>query len=200
MKMSLEENRQRLFTLDASLRVEADQMLKESGLGMIIREEGFKLVGSYTMKTMTWRNLDYERMDANPDMKNHWKLGEKFFKIEWVWGLSYVNAYHAPHGMGDEGLYWGLRLNYPQGGDIWKLDLWTARAEEYLPYQPRRDMWADRLTDDTRYNILEIKEAVCMLPEYGKSIKSIHIYEAVLENGVKGLDAFWEWWKGREGK
>ena len=46
----LEENRRRLFALDAGLRAEADKMLEESGLGEIIREEGFKPVGSYVMQ------------------------------------------------------------------------------------------------------------------------------------------------------
>jgi hypothetical protein len=37
MNKSLEENRKRLFALDASLRGEADKFLNESGLGKIIR-------------------------------------------------------------------------------------------------------------------------------------------------------------------
>ena len=59
---SIEENKSRLFALDASLRAEADRMLEESGLGEIIREEGYKAVGSYVMRTMTWLDLDFERL------------------------------------------------------------------------------------------------------------------------------------------
>jgi hypothetical protein len=200
MALDEQKNRQRLFTLDASLREEADIMLEESGLGRIIEEEGFKPVGSYAMKTMAWRNLDFERTDDNPVMKQHWELGARFARTGWVWGLSCINAYLAPRGMGDEGLYWGLRMNNHEGGDTWKLDLWTARAEEYEPYQPKRDLWESRLNEDTRYEILVIKEAVCNLPEYRNSLLSIHIYEAVLENGVRGIDEFWKWWKKYYGK
>ena len=198
--MSLEENKKRLFALDASLRTEADQILEKSGLSIIIREEGYKPVGSYVMQTMTWRNLDFERTDDHPDIKRHWELGARFVQTGWVWGLNCINAYRAPRGMGDEGLYWGLRMHNPKNGDIWKLDLWTARPEEYEPYLPRRDLWTSRLTEDSRYHILAIKEAVCNLPDYGKSLLSVHIYEAVLEHGIRGIDEFREWWKNNYGK
>ena len=92
------------------------------------REEGFKAVGSYTMKTMTWRDLEFERS--------------------------------APH----------------------------------------RPLWESRLTEDSRYDILAIKEAVCTLSEYRNTLLSVHIYEAVLEDGVQSIDEFWEWWNKHYGK
>jgi hypothetical protein len=45
-----------------------------------------------------------------------------------------------------------------------------------------------------------IKEAVCDLPEYRNILLSVHIYEAVLEHGVRSIDKFWEWWKIHYGK
>jgi hypothetical protein len=32
-------------------------------------------------------------------------------------------------------------------------------------------------------------------PEYRKTLLSIHIYEAVLQEGVRGVEAFMEWWR-----
>ena len=195
MDESSEENRERLFALDASLREGADHMLEESGLGRIIKEEGFKSVGSYVMKTMTWRDLDFERCDESPDWQEHWELGTKLAKLKWVWSLHAVNAYADPRHLFDLGYYWGLRAVRPGEKDFWKLDLWTAKREEFERSNPKRPLWESRLNDDKRYDILVIKEAVCMLPEYGKNLISTHIYEAVLENGIKGIDEFWEWWK-----
>ncbi len=197
MNKSLEENRERLFELDAGLRVEADKMLKESELGRIIKEEGFHPVGSYVMKTMTWRDIDFERCDESPDWRKHWKLGERLAKLNWVWGLSAINAYADPRHPGDQGHYWGLRVVRPGEKEFWKIDLWTARREEFERSAPKRPLWESRLTEDARYYILEIKEAVCQLSEYRNNLLSVHIYEAVLENGVKGINEFWEWWKGR---
>lgn len=156
MDESLEKNRQRLFALDASLRAEADCMLEQSGLGKIIREEGFKPVGSYNMQTMTWQDLDFERCDESPDWQEHWELGTRLAQLKWVWSLHAVNAYTDPRNLKDEGYYWGLRANRPGEREFWKLDLWTARREEFERSAPNRPLWESRLTDDTRYDILVI--------------------------------------------
>jgi hypothetical protein len=193
------KNQQRLFLLDDKLREEADLMLERSGLGRIIEEEGFKPVGSYVMKTMTWRDLDYEREVVDCDWQQHWELGAKLAKLKWVWSLHAVNAYTDPR-QTDWGYYWGLRAVRPGEHDFWKLDLWTARPGEFESSAPNRPLWEKRLTDTARYDILLIKEAVCVLPEYRNSLLSVHIYEAVLENGVHTIDEFWKWWKKRYGK
>ena len=200
MTESLDKNRRRLFALDAGLRAEADVMLDQSGLGSIIREEGFKAVGSYAMQTMTWRNLDFERTDDHPDIKPHWELGARFAQNGWVWGLRYIDASRDPRTPGDEGFYWRIEATNPRGGEIWTVDLWTARQEVFERGAPNRPLWESRLTEDTRYHILVIKEALCKLPEYGKSIHSWHIYEAVLEHGIRSIDEFWGWWKKHYGK
>jgi hypothetical protein len=194
----LDKNRHRLFALDAELRKEADLMLEESGLGRIIKEEGFKPVGSYGMKTMTWRDLDFEREVPDCTWEQHWGLGLKLSKNKWVWSAHAVSAYPDPR-QTDRGYYWGLRAVRPGEKAFWKIDLWTARPGEFDKAALNRNFWESRLNDDTRYHILEIKEAVCHLPEYRDSLLSTHIYEAVLEHGVCGIDDFWEWWKKHYG-
>jgi hypothetical protein len=188
------ENKERLFVIDSGLRAEADRMLKESGLGEIIREEGYHAVGSYVMHTMTWRDLDFEREIAGCDWQQHWELGTKLAKLEWVWSAHAVNAYTDPR-QTDDGFYWGLRAVRPGEKDYWKLDLWTARPGEFAKGAANRPLWQSRLNDDTRYEILVIKEAVCLLPEYRQTLLSVHIYQAVLLDGVRGIDEFWAWWK-----
>ncbi|MHB8103990.1 MAG: hypothetical protein ACYDG5_00420 [Dehalococcoidales bacterium] len=192
-----ESNRRRLFALDAGLRAAADRMLEESGLGRIIRAEGFKPAGSYAMKVMTWRELDFERGDNNPTLQEHWKLGKVFYGNPNVWGLRYVDASRDPRTPGDEGFYWRLEATGKPAKDYWTIDLWTARPEVFLRGAPQRPLWMSRLNDDSRYYILEIKEIICKLLEYRRIIHSWDIYTAVLENGVKGIDEFWEWWKRR---
>ena len=54
-----------------------------------------------------------------------------------------------------------------------------------------------KLTDEARLHILAIKDAVCKGPEYRRSLLSVHIYEAVLERGIEGLDEFMDWWPRR---
>jgi hypothetical protein len=186
----------RLLKLDEGFREEADRMLSGSGLGAILQREGFEPVGSYVMRTMTWRDLDFERIESEPDWGRHWRLGAMLAESDWVWKFSCTHAYRQP-ASADEGLYWGLRVSDPAGGQIWKVDLWTARAEEFARGCPNRSRWAGLLTDEARFHILAIKEAVCNLPEYRREMLSVHIYEAVLDNGVRGVEEFKRWWRAR---
>ncbi len=185
----------RLLTLDEQLRAEADRMLAESGLGRIIGEAGYESVGSYAMRTMTWRDLDFERIQDPPSWQDHWVLGLQLAGTGWPWRQVCVNAYRDPRTPGEKGFYWGLRVAPPGGGETWKLDLWTARAEEFIT--DGRERWQAAMTEEHRLHILAIKDAVCNRPEYRRSLLSVHIYEAVLEQGIEGLDEFMEWWPRR---
>jgi hypothetical protein len=192
------EEAARLIALDEGLRAEADHMLADSGLGPIISAAGFVMVGSYAMHTMTWRDLDFERVAESPDWEQHWIVGKELSTSSWVWRFSCLNAYRDPRGVHDSGFYWGLRASNPLGGPIWKLDLWTARKGEFA--LDKREKWSRLLTEENRLHILAIKEALCNTPEYRRTILSVHIYEAVLENNIRGLEAFREWHKARYGK
>ncbi len=185
----------RLTQLDASLRAEADRMLAESGLGEIIGRAGYKAVGSYAMHTMTWRDLDFERVQDSPDWEDHWAVGARLARTWWPWRQVCVDSYRDPRDPLEQGLYWGLRVSPPGGGETWKLDLWTARPEEFS--SALRDHWRREMTEKKRLHILAIKEAICQLPEYRRSLLSVHIYEAVIDCGIAAEDDFMAWWRRR---
>lgn len=194
----------RLFTLDAALRAEADQALADSGIGSMLAESGYQAVGSYVMRTMVWRDLDFER-HAEPDWNLHWQIGARLAETGWCVRLQCIDVYReAWH---DFGYYWGVRVVRPDRtepappGDpsVWKLDIWMARHEEFLGV-PERCAWQSLMTDECRSYVLAIKEAACKRPEYRKSLLSVHIYEAVLECGVRDIDGFFHWWKLRYGR
>jgi len=54
------------------------------------------------------------------------------------------------------------------------------------------------MTEDHRLCILAVKQAVCESPAYRKTMLSVHIYEAVVERGVRDLDGFMAWWRARQ--
>ncbi|HIJ64995.1 MAG TPA: hypothetical protein HPP77_03520 [Candidatus Hydrogenedentes bacterium] len=188
----------RLLRLDEELRAEADVVLTASGVGEVLQAEGFQAVGSYVMRTMTWRDRDFHRTEDAPDWSRHWAFGARLAKNRWVWRLSCIDAYRQPD-CADYGFYWGLRLSDPAGGPVWKVDLWTARAEEFASASADLARWAGLLTDEARAHILAIKEAVCTLPEYRRTMLSVHIYEAVLDCDIYGVGEFRRWWRERYG-
>ncbi len=187
-----------LLALDVSLRNEADAMLKQTGLGGIITKAGYHPVGSYVMQTMVWRDLDFEREIDDPTWEEHWRLGKELADNGHVWKFSGVDAYRDLRNPGEKGFYWGVQFDYPHGGPIWKIDLWSARRGEFESLD-KRALWMSRLTEESRSNILEIKNAIWEHPDYRKTLLSVHVYEAVLENGIQGIESFWAWWNRRYG-
>ena len=188
------DEKARLDRLDSDLRGEADNFLRKSGLGRIITNAGFAPVGSYVMRTMVWRDLDFERMVDPPNWVDHWILGQALAETGWAWRLSCVDAYRDQNSPGDLGHYWGIRASDPDGGPVWKLDLWTARPCEFAPALQKRAAWEALMTDEARLSILAIKEVASSRPEYRKTLLSVHIYEAVLEKHISTIEAFWDWW------
>ena len=75
----------RLFALDEGLRTEADRVLADSGIGVILAEAGYVPVGSYPMRTMTWRDLDFERTEEIQDWDRYWNLGSRLARSGWCW-------------------------------------------------------------------------------------------------------------------
>jgi hypothetical protein len=196
----------RLFPLDAALRAEADAMLADSGIGPVLHQAGYVAVGSYVMRTMVWRDLDFER-HAEPDWSLHWQIGTRLAETRWCVRLQCIDVYREAwmSAQPDFGYYWGVRVAPPSRSEptppgdpsVWKLDIWTARPEEFRTTAPLRARWASLMTDELRSYVLAIKEAVWGDPEYRKSLLSIHVYEAVLEHGVRGVEEFREWWRAR---
>jgi hypothetical protein len=196
---------ERLFTIDESLRNEAGEMLAQSGIGAMLQEAGYRAVGSYPMRTMTWRDLDFERSEDPLDWDRYWSLGSRLARSGWCWKLSATTEWRP--GLGVPALYWGLRVTdvssgeAPDPGDptIWKIDLWSLPPGQFEQVARRREEWMRLLDDEKRSYVLAIKEAVCTEPEYRKSLLSVHVYEAVLEHGVRDLESFRAWWQTRVG-
>jgi hypothetical protein len=194
------DERKSLIRLDTELRAGADRMLVETGLGKLIYERGYHHVGSYAMRTMVWRDLDFERAEDPPDWRRHWEFGARLAELGLIWKFSCVDSYRDRRvATPENGLYWGIQFDYPAGGAVWKIDLWTARQSEWDINAPRRALWMDGLNEENRLHILEIKNAVWKRPEYRITMLSVHIYEAVIERGIFGVEAFLEWWKAKYG-
>lgn len=195
-----EKERTRLFSQDENLRKEGELILDRSGVGKILLKNDFHPVGSFVMKTMAWRDIDFERYDDDPDVDEHWELGKELGQLEWVWNLHCNNAYTDPRAPNNSGLYWGVKITDPEGGNIWRVDLWTARKEEFERNSPGRNIWYSRLNEETRFTILSIKDKFRDMPELRRTYLSAHVYEAVLEHEIADIKEFWEWWKTTYGK
>ncbi|UCH33573.1 MAG: hypothetical protein JSV65_13515 [Armatimonadota bacterium] len=195
---------ERLFALDEALRAEADRMLADSGIGAILAEYGYQPVGSYVMRTMTWHDLDFHLAEDPPSPGIKWDFGTRLAQTGWCVRLQFEDF--RPQQAPDlpRGVYWGARLvdpaqrdqvAYDSFADIWKLDMWSAPPIAFADSDRRRDEWMRKLTQQTRSYVLAIKEAVWHEPEYRKTMLSVHIYDAVLEHGIRDAAEFRRWWE-----
>jgi len=91
----------------------------------------------------------------------------------------------------DQGYYWRVGYRHPDGQD-WKIDTWSVAHDHPGPrganlVEPMRRA----LTTETRRRILAIKEEALGVPSF--QCPSIHVYRAVLEDGVRTFAELQTW-------
>jgi hypothetical protein len=107
--------------------------------------------------------------------------------------LTFLNetGVFKPAGL-KEGLYWGVHYEADSGA-AWKLDIWfwlrtsTPGDVEYAAEMRQR------LTPETRVAILWIKDDCWQRGVYGDTVRSMDVYDAVLNHGVRTPGAFERW-------
>ncbi|WP_214412047.1 hypothetical protein [Sphaerisporangium fuscum] len=91
-----------------------------------------------------------------------------------------------------DGLYLGVEYRSAQG-DEWTLDIWFVDEPERQPDLADLRTIPPRLTPETRMAILQIKDAWADRDEYGKTVRSVDIYQSVLDDGVRTPEQFSRW-------
>ncbi|MCL5411528.1 MAG: hypothetical protein M1150_02210 [Patescibacteria group bacterium] len=76
-----------------------------------------------------------------------------------------------------------------KSGRLWKIDIWFLSVQGSAKTREIRD----KLTEEKRDIILEIKNVLAHNPQYRKTIKSSDIYIAVLDRDVKDMAGFEEY-------
>ncbi|MCG8349038.1 MAG: hypothetical protein MI924_14805 [Chloroflexales bacterium] len=99
----------------------------------------------------------------------------------------FANELHGP----DTGLYWQLRYVHDDGQE-WKIDMWSLRHDHPGPYAAALvEPMKQALTDHARRAILALKEQKLRDPTL--QCGSIHIYRAVLDDGIRDVEQFKAW-------
>lgn len=95
-----------------------------------------------------------------------------------------------------DGLYLGLKYLSPVATD-WNVDIWFVDEPRRQPDLALVQSLPPQLNADVRTSILRIKAAWSAQPEYGRSVRSVDIYTAVLDDGVRSIDQFEVWLAAR---
>lgn len=186
-----------LNTLNSTLKAEADELLHKHGLLAAMQKYGrVHITGSYFLNTMTWRDLDLYLDSSTMTGADFFMLGHDISNAVGAGKMHYRNEFIMLSGL-PRGKYWGIYTNILQPNN-WKIDLWaieTRLCDEYMSYA--RNLKA-QINEAKRMMILEIKNGVCMHPDYRKEFTSIDIYNSVIQDGVEGLESFRHWLKEKK--
>lgn len=177
-----------------SLRNEASNLLNHEGLLPMLKSFGTtRVIGSYTLDTMTWRDIDISLiLPDEQDVELFFEIGSRIATKFHVTKMSYSNHFIRNFPGFDHGLYWGIRLCYAERE--WKIDLWGYGETDYETHMADFDVLHNQLQQTDRTAILRIKHAVSQRPDYrGDVYNSMAIYRAVLEGKVKSLEEFNAW-------
>jgi hypothetical protein len=171
---------------NSRLKTEADLVVLTCRLQQLLADyPSWFIGGSYSYDLMCWRDLDIYILDPEHDLKKCFDVGYE------VTRRLVANKSRFTNNLGSEpdGFYWGIKL-----GDVlqgaWKLDMWFVDQLGYDQHAEYTTRMNERLTAETRSQILRIKDAYWQRPEFRDTITSDLIYRAVLDNGVTDVDGF----------
>ncbi len=178
------------------LRQEASELLNKEGLLSMLNAFGTtQVIGSYTLDTMTWPDIDISmNLPDGQNVERFFELGKRSAAKFQITKMSYSNHFIRNFPGFDHGLYWGIQLRYAERE--WKVDLWGYGDTDYQKHIAESDALHQRLQQADRTAILRIKHVICQHPDYrGNVYNSMAIYRAVLEDKVESVDEFKAWIK-----
>jgi len=143
------------------------------------------VVGAVAYGLVVAPDIDLEIRCAQPRVEDGFAVLSEIAPLPGVWRVRFSNELESP----DQGLYWQIRYRFAPGSEPWKLDMWLLPHDHRGPKSTNMvDAMRRALTDETRVAILEIKAAVS-----GEGARSIDVYRAVLDDGVRSAPEFAEW-------
>ena len=182
---------EQLNHVSKTLMAEADELLYQRGLLAVLQRYGKAYItGSYFLNTMTWRDLDLYVDGTGMSDEDFFLLGSDIAGAIEPGKMHYRNEFILRSGL-PRGKYWGVYTDIL--GAPWKIDLWvleTSLCEQYMAVA--EDLKA-RMDEESRLAILDIKGQVCGHPDYRKKFLSVDVYDAVLKDGVRGMEGFSKW-------
>lgn len=182
-----------------ALQKEAHKILEQLKLIEKLSKYGKpEIIGSLALGLMVWRDIDIE-VEINDSKKEN--LGELvgIITLNTECRIDFTIIYNAQLIKPNlpKGTYLGIKFydhlpikeQSSKSDKIWKIDIWFLKTENKKGSLKTWEI-KNKLTDDNRKIILEIKNSLWQNPKYKKIITSMDIYIAVLDKGVKNLEDF----------
>lgn len=176
------------------IRDEAGELLNKEGLLKLLASFGtIRVIGSYTLDTMTWRDIDISMVLPNrQDIALFLEIGTKIAMKFQITKMSYSNHFIRNFPGFDHGLYWGILLLYNE--QEWKIDLWGYGESDFNSHMSDFDNLHDEIKSANRTAILRVKHDISQRPDYRSEVyNSMAVYRAVIHENVTTLEEFNRW-------
>ena len=145
------------------------------------------LVGSLkTGLLINNRDIDFHIYTAPFKLSDSFLAVSKIAENGRISSVSYTNLLDAE----DQCVEWHAKY-VDRSGEAWQIDMIHILKESRFAgyFENVADRISAVLTDETRRAILEIKNALSK----DEKVMSIQVYQAVIQGGVRDIDAFWRW-------
>lgn len=168
-------------------KLQADRILYEFGLLKRLEEIGpAHIIGSYRMNMIAWNDLDIDIENEAMSLDRLHELSAfviKTFCPVWYEAKEEINA--------DGKKVWFHGFETTVTGALWNIDLWFFDKTAISGAEAYCDHIVQNTTPAQRDAIMDIKRGLIARDLYSfERFKSLDVYKAVMENGVKSLDEF----------
>lgn len=170
----------------ADRKTNADRILYEYGLMKRLEELGKPhIVGSYRMDMMAWNDLDI-------NIENDAMSLDKMYDLSTFLINTFRPVWYEAKEVNDDGKkVWFHGFETTVTGELWNVDLWFLDKETISNAKKYCDNIANNTNKTQKDIIASIKNELILRGLYSfEQYKSIDVYKAVLEDGVKNVDEF----------
>lgn len=180
---------EQILTLAESMQKKAWDIINDTRIIDIWSSTGatVNLVGSLKMGLlMNSRDIDFHIYTTPFKLSDSFSAVSRLAENRRIKTIRYANRLEAE----DKCIEWHAFYEDREGRS-WQMDM--IHILDQSPYAGYFETVADRiskvLTPETREAILRIKHAV----PAGKKVMGIQIYKAVIKDGIRDIEAFWQW-------
>jgi hypothetical protein len=185
-----------LLSREARLRAEADAVAAHLKLAEQLGHLGDPVrVGSAALGLMVRPDLDITVVCRELDESAVVALAGLFALQLYVRQVTYRDdtaMWNDDPDTFPDGLYLGLKYCRDPERE-WNLDIWFVDEPDRQPDLTHLRELAPRLNHDRRVAILRIKDQWAGRPEYGRAVRSVDVYSAVLDDDIRTPSEFGQW-------
>lgn len=177
------------------LKQEADNLLTNTGILKTLTKYGrVEATGSYLYNLMTWRDIDLCLTVDKLSAEKAFNIGAELASLEGIATMYFRNELVLETEGNPKAIFWCLEILFEN--ELWKVDILIASEDVTSEVmKPGRELM-EKLSDDHRGVIISLKSELCKDPGYRKDFRSVDIYNAVIDDGVKNLEQ-WNGWLER---